>query len=200
MPSNSTTATARPGSSWPRSRPGGATSRPPIRCWRRPWPSIRCARARCSSPAGSRMASGTPPKPWGSTASIWSVHPGDQATRRRLVNLLADAGRHAEAYREAVIVRRAQPDDPDAIGVEADLALRVGHVAQADELLDQLIGSRSGRPRARGAGGRHPGAAGTRARGRGADRGLGPEPHRGLSRPAAGGPGPLGRRAIRPGP
>jgi tetratricopeptide (TPR) repeat protein len=69
------------------------------------------------------------------------VHPGDQATRRRLVNLLADAGRHAEAYEEAGIVRRAQPDDPDAIGAEADLALRLGHVARADELFDQLIGA-----------------------------------------------------------
>ena len=69
------------------------------------------------------------------------VHPGDQSTRRRLVNLLVDAGRLAEAYKEAGIVRRAQPDDPDAIGVEADLALRLGHVARADELFDELIGT-----------------------------------------------------------
>jgi tetratricopeptide (TPR) repeat protein len=67
------------------------------------------------------------------------VHPGDQATRRRLVNLLVNAGRHAEAYKEVGIVRRAEPDDLDAIGVEADLALRLGHVARADELLDQLV-------------------------------------------------------------
>ena len=69
------------------------------------------------------------------------VHPGDQATRRRLVSLLVGAGRHAEAYKEVGIVRRAQPDDPEVIGVEADLALRLGHVAQADQLLDQLIGT-----------------------------------------------------------
>ena len=69
------------------------------------------------------------------------IHPEDQATRRRLVNLLVDAGRHAEAYKEVGIVRRAQPDDPDAIGVEADLALRLGHATRADALLDQLIGA-----------------------------------------------------------
>lgn len=67
------------------------------------------------------------------------IHPGDQATRRRLVNLLVAAGRHAEAYKEVGIVRRAQPGDLDAIGVEADLALRLGHVTRAGELLDQLI-------------------------------------------------------------
>ena len=69
------------------------------------------------------------------------VHPGDQAARRRLVSLLVGAGRHAEAYKEVGILRRAQPDDPDVIGVEADLALRLGHVAQAGELLDQLTGT-----------------------------------------------------------
>ncbi len=67
------------------------------------------------------------------------AYPTDQATRRRLVNLLARAGRHAEAYREAILVRSAQPDDPEAIGVEADLALYVGQVARAEELLDQLL-------------------------------------------------------------
>jgi tetratricopeptide (TPR) repeat protein len=66
------------------------------------------------------------------------IHQGDQATRRRLVILLVAAGRHAEAYKEVAIVRRALPGDLDAIGIEADLALRLGHVARADELLDQL--------------------------------------------------------------
>jgi tetratricopeptide (TPR) repeat protein len=68
------------------------------------------------------------------------IHPGDQATRRRLVNLLVAAERYAEAYNEVGIVRRAELDDLVAIGVEADLALRLGHVARANELLDQLIG------------------------------------------------------------
>jgi len=67
------------------------------------------------------------------------IHQNDQVTRRRLVNLLVDAGRQSEAYEEAGIVRRAQPDDPEAIGVEADLALRLGHAERADELLDQMI-------------------------------------------------------------
>jgi tetratricopeptide (TPR) repeat protein len=69
------------------------------------------------------------------------IHSEDQATRRRLVNLLVAAGKHAEAYREVAIVRRAEPGDLDAIGVEADLALRLGRLARADELLDQLTGA-----------------------------------------------------------
>jgi len=67
------------------------------------------------------------------------VHPADQVTRRRLVNLLVHEGRHAEAYREASIVRAAQPNDPEAIGAEADLALYVGQGGRADELLDLLV-------------------------------------------------------------
>ena len=67
------------------------------------------------------------------------IHPDDQSTRRRLVNLLVDEDRFAEAYREAEIVGRAQPDDPEALGVEADLALRLGHDARARELLDHLL-------------------------------------------------------------
>jgi tetratricopeptide (TPR) repeat protein len=69
------------------------------------------------------------------------AHPDDQVTRRRLVNLLARDGRHAEAYREAILVRKAAPDDPEAIGVEADLALYVGQAARAGELLDRLQAS-----------------------------------------------------------
>ena len=65
-------------------------------------------------------------------------HPGDQTARRRLVNLLVDAGRFAEAYENAQIVRAAQPDDPEALGVEADLALRLGHTAHGDQLLDEM--------------------------------------------------------------
>jgi tetratricopeptide (TPR) repeat protein len=67
------------------------------------------------------------------------AYPEDQATRRRLVNLLARAGHHAEAYREATVVRQAEPGDPEAIGVEADLAMYVGQNARADELLDRLL-------------------------------------------------------------
>ena len=67
------------------------------------------------------------------------IHQGDQVTRRRLVNLLVDAGRLQEAYQESGIVRRAQPDDPEAIGVEAELALRLGRTTRAGELLDELV-------------------------------------------------------------
>jgi tetratricopeptide (TPR) repeat protein len=67
------------------------------------------------------------------------IHPGDVPTRRRLVNLLVDAGRTAEAYKEAGMVRRTQPEDPEAIGVEADLALRLGYLSRANELLDLLV-------------------------------------------------------------
>ena len=74
------------------------------------------------------------------------VHPGDQVTRRRLVNLLVDVGRLAEAYQEAGVVRRAQPDDPEAVGVEADLALRLDHLARGDELLDRLVQADAGDP------------------------------------------------------
>ena len=67
------------------------------------------------------------------------VHPGDQVTRKRLVNLLAQGGRYDEAYREAIVVRKAQPEDPESIAAEADLALHVGQAARADDLLEQLL-------------------------------------------------------------
>jgi tetratricopeptide (TPR) repeat protein len=66
-------------------------------------------------------------------------HPEDQTSRRRLVNLLVSAERFREAYDEARIVGRANPDNPEAISVEADLALRLGDVARADELLERLL-------------------------------------------------------------
>jgi tetratricopeptide (TPR) repeat protein len=67
------------------------------------------------------------------------VHQDDQFTRRRLVNLLVAAGRQAEAYKEAGIVRRAQPGDAEALAVEVDLALQLGHAKRAGELLDELL-------------------------------------------------------------
>jgi len=74
------------------------------------------------------------------------IHPEDQATRRRLVNLLVGGGKFAEAYDEVGKVRRAEPGDQAAIGVEADLALRLGREARAAELLDQLSGSAAAEP------------------------------------------------------
>ncbi len=66
------------------------------------------------------------------------LHSGDQVTRRRLVNLLANAGQLTQAYDEARVVGAAEPDNPDAITMEADLALRLGHEQHARELLDRL--------------------------------------------------------------
>jgi tetratricopeptide (TPR) repeat protein len=67
------------------------------------------------------------------------VHPDDQATRRRLVGLLAQTDRLAEALREAETVRRARPHDPEAAGFTADLALRLGRDQRARELLDGIV-------------------------------------------------------------
>lgn len=66
------------------------------------------------------------------------VHTDDQTTRRRLVNLLVDERRFAEAYAEAQKVTRARPEDPEALEVEADLALRTGQPAEGQRLLDRL--------------------------------------------------------------
>jgi tetratricopeptide (TPR) repeat protein len=66
------------------------------------------------------------------------MHPDDQVSRRRLVNLLVGAERYAEAYDEVDRVRQAEPDDLDAVGIQADIALRLGRTARANELLDQL--------------------------------------------------------------
>ena len=127
------------------------------------------------------------------------VHQSDQVTRRRLVNLLVDAGRLSEAYKEAGIVRRAQPDDPEAIGVEADLALRLGHAERADELLDQMIAADPADP------GRVAQAAGSlRARGAGAKPWRGPRTGPGATPPTIAArcswPRPARWRATRPGP
>jgi tetratricopeptide (TPR) repeat protein len=66
------------------------------------------------------------------------IHPRDQVTRRRLVGLLVETRREAEAYREAQIVSRAAPRDPDALAVEADLAFKVGRTAEAARALERL--------------------------------------------------------------
>ena len=66
------------------------------------------------------------------------LHPRDDATRRRLVGLLADARRSSEAYREAQIVSRTRPGDAEAIGVEADLAFKVGQTTGAGQALERL--------------------------------------------------------------
>ena len=65
-------------------------------------------------------------------------HPRDDATRRRLVGLLAEAGRNGEAFKEAQMVSAARPGDPDALAVEADLAFKAGRSADAMKALQKL--------------------------------------------------------------
>ena len=66
------------------------------------------------------------------------AHPRDDATRRRLVGLLAEAGRNGEAFKEAQVVSKARPGDPDALAVEADLAFKAGRSADAMKALEEL--------------------------------------------------------------
>jgi len=66
------------------------------------------------------------------------LHPDDQVTRGRLVDLLAREKRPAEAWEEARRLARARPGDADALQGEADLAFKSGHPHDAAEALDRL--------------------------------------------------------------
>jgi tetratricopeptide (TPR) repeat protein len=66
------------------------------------------------------------------------LHPDDQVTRSRLVDLLAREQRQAEAYDEARRLTRARPGDIDALQTEADLAFKSGHPRDGAEALDRL--------------------------------------------------------------
>ncbi|MEY4069576.1 MAG: hypothetical protein RL721_190, partial [Candidatus Eisenbacteria bacterium] len=74
------------------------------------------------------------------------MHPDDTATRRRLVGLFVRADRAADAYDQAVIVQRAQPDEPEGLQVLADLAFRIGRVADAERALARLREGSPGLP------------------------------------------------------
>ncbi|HEV2104936.1 MAG TPA: tetratricopeptide repeat protein, partial [Candidatus Eisenbacteria bacterium] len=65
-------------------------------------------------------------------------HPEDVVTRRRLVGLLAQAGRAGDAYAQARQVSAAQPRDPEALQVEADLAFAAGEAAAGERALARL--------------------------------------------------------------
>jgi tetratricopeptide (TPR) repeat protein len=67
------------------------------------------------------------------------IHPTDQATRRRLVHLLGMDQRWREAYGEARKVAAADPDDVEALEVQADLALKAGRPAEGRATVVQLI-------------------------------------------------------------
>ena len=65
-------------------------------------------------------------------------HPNDQVTRRRAVNLLAREKRFEEAWRQARIMTRAQPDDRETGEIEADLAYSAGRAAEGAQALKRL--------------------------------------------------------------
>jgi len=67
-----------------------------------------------------------------------TAHPGDLATRRRAVNLLARERRFEEAWQEARILAHAQPDDRESSEIEADLAYSAGHRAEGDRVLERM--------------------------------------------------------------
>ncbi len=66
------------------------------------------------------------------------AHPRDVATRRRLVTLLAQQDHLADALVQARLVSAAEPDDPSASQVEAELEFRAGHVARGRQALERL--------------------------------------------------------------
>ncbi len=66
------------------------------------------------------------------------LHPEDQVTRRRLVNLLARAHRWSEAYAQSRLVSKLDASDWDALQVQADLALKAHHAAEAKPVLDRM--------------------------------------------------------------
>ena len=66
------------------------------------------------------------------------VHDDDVATRRRLVGLLLRLDRTRDAFEQARLVLQATPDEPDAMQVFADLALRLKRTSEADRVLTRL--------------------------------------------------------------
>jgi len=65
-------------------------------------------------------------------------HERDLVTRRRLINLLVEADRNADALREAKIVSQARPRDADALALEADLGFKAGRASDAGRTLERL--------------------------------------------------------------
>lgn len=67
-----------------------------------------------------------------------AIHPSDQATRQRLVLLLARLRRNAEAFHEAQVLASARPDDPDALQLEAESAFASGNTVAGERALTRL--------------------------------------------------------------
>ncbi|HEY6866207.1 MAG TPA: tetratricopeptide repeat protein [Candidatus Eisenbacteria bacterium] len=66
------------------------------------------------------------------------LHPDDQVTRGRLVDLLTRQKRYAEGYTEAQRLSRARPGDPDALEAEADLAYKLNRPREGGAALDRM--------------------------------------------------------------
>lgn len=66
------------------------------------------------------------------------IHPNDNATRRRLVGLLAELGRTKEGIAQARAVVKAEPDDPTVYQVLADLELHDHQPAEALRTLERM--------------------------------------------------------------
>ncbi len=75
-----------------------------------------------------------------------SVHVDDVGTRRRLVGLYMRTNRFPEAYEEAKRVARADPRDPEALQVLADLAFRTHHNSEGERAIEQLRAQNPGDP------------------------------------------------------
>jgi tetratricopeptide (TPR) repeat protein len=74
------------------------------------------------------------------------AHADDLGTRRRLVGLYARLGRFSEAYEQAKRVGAAVPDDPEAMQIEADLAMKLKKNAEADRVITELRALNPGEP------------------------------------------------------
>jgi tetratricopeptide (TPR) repeat protein len=66
------------------------------------------------------------------------VHEGDLATRKRLVQLLAEEKRFGEAHKEATKVASASPRDEFALEVQADLAFKAGKGSEGSKTCEKL--------------------------------------------------------------
>jgi tetratricopeptide (TPR) repeat protein len=66
------------------------------------------------------------------------IHPDDQMTRRRAVDLLARQKRFDEAWRAARVIADAQPNDRESSEIEADLAFSAGRAAAGAQALQRL--------------------------------------------------------------
>jgi tetratricopeptide (TPR) repeat protein len=65
--------------------------------------------------------------------------PGDLAARRRLALALVANNRLLDAYDQAEQILLAQPDEPDALYVEAEVRIAMGQGTKAIELLDRVL-------------------------------------------------------------